>query len=260
MAELRSGQSQIEQAEVLRRARDGEYKLLYVSPERLWSSRLRQALAGVEISAVAVDEAHCISQWGHSFRPEYRAIAEALRELSPSRRPPVLAVTATGTREVTEDIVACLGIGGTLHRHQLDPDRKELLYYVEDCDSLDDRDVVVMRIAEAYRRRAMIVYVPKRATAVRMSELLRLDGHTARSYHGGMSSAQRVHTEEAFRAGEIDIVVGTMRSAWASTSLMWKWSSISKCPRRSRATCKRWGERREVPLLAAARALDAAFC
>ncbi len=209
VAELRSGQSQIEQAEVLRRARDGEYKLLYVSPERLWSSRLRQALEGVEISAVAVDEAHCVSQWGHSFRPEYRAIAEALLELSPSRRPPVLAVTATGTREVTEDIVACLGIGGTLRRHELDPDRKELLYYVEDCDSLDDRDVVVMRIAEAYRRRAMIVYVPSRATAVRMSELLRLDGHTARSYHGGMSAAQRVHTEEAFRAGEIDIVVGT---------------------------------------------------
>ena len=209
VAELRAGQSQSEQAEVLRRARNGEYKLLYLSPERLWSSRLRQALAEVEISAVAVDEAHCISQWGHSFRPGYRAIAQALRELSPRRRLPVLAVTATGTSAVTEDIVTSLDMGSAARRHALDPDRAELHYYVEDCESLDQRDVAVLRIAEAYRRRALIVYVPSRTTASRMSELLRLDGHTARPYHGGMTSAQRVHTEEAFRVGEIDIVVGT---------------------------------------------------
>ena len=209
VAELRSGQPQSEQAEVLRRARDGAYKLLYVSPERLWSSRLRQALADVEISAVAVDEAHCISQWGHSFRPEYRTIAQAVRELSPKSRPPVLAVTATGTRDVVDDIIASLGMGTAPAIVELDPNRAELRYYVEDCDSLDERDIAVMRIAEAFRRRPMIVYVPSRATAARLSELLRLDGHTARPYHGGMSSAQRVHSEEAFRSGEIDIVVGT---------------------------------------------------
>ena len=209
VAELRSGQTQSEQAEVLRRARDGAYKLLYLSPERLWSSRLRQALAEVEISAVAIDEAHCISQWGHSFRPEYRTIAQAVRELTPGVRPPLLAVTATGTREVTDDIVASLDMGTAPVTVELDPDRAELRYYVEECDSLDERDVAVMRIAEALRHRAMIVYVPSRATAARLSELLRLDGHTARPYHGGMTSAQRVHTEEAFRAGEIDVVVGT---------------------------------------------------
>lgn len=209
VAELRSGQTQSEQAEVLRRARDGAYKLLYVSPERLWSSRLRQALAEADISAVAIDEAHCISQWGHSFRPEYRTIAQAVRELSPNTRPPILAVTATGTREVADDIVASLDMGAAPVTVELDPDRAELRYYVEDCDSLDERDVAVMRIAEAFRHRAMIVYAPSRATAARLSELLRLDGHTARPYHGGMTPAQRVHTEEAFRSGEIDIVVGT---------------------------------------------------
>ncbi|WP_419947396.1 helicase-related protein [Candidatus Poriferisodalis sp.] len=193
----------------MRRARDGAYKLLYVSPERLWSSRLRQALADIEISAVAVDEAHCISQWGHSFRPEYRTIAQAVRELSPRSRPPVLAVTATGTSDVTADIIESLGMGTAPAIVELDPNRAELRYYVEDCDSLDERDIAIMRIAETFRRRPMIVYVPSRATAARLSELLRLDGHTARPYHGGMSSAQRVHTEEAFRSGEIDIVVGT---------------------------------------------------
>ncbi|WP_419912073.1 RecQ family ATP-dependent DNA helicase [Candidatus Poriferisodalis sp.] len=209
VAELRSGQTQSEQAEVLRRARNGAYKLLYVSPERLWSSRLRQALADVEVSAVAIDEAHCISQWGHSFRPEYRTIAQAVGELSSGVRPPILAVTATGTREVTGDIVASLRMRAAPVTVELDPNRAELCYYVEDCDSFDERDVAVMRIAEAFRHRAMIVYVPSRATAARLSELLRLDGHTARPYHGGMTSAQRVHTEEAFRSGEIDVVVGT---------------------------------------------------
>ena len=209
VAELRSGQPQAEQAEVLRRARDGAYKLLYVSPERLWSSRLRQALADVEISAVAIDEAHCISQWGHAFRPNYRAIAAAVREMTGPARPPILAVTATGTKKVTNDIVDSLDMGDDHRRLSLDPDRAELRYYVEDCDSKEDRDVVVLKVAEAFRGRPAIVYVPSRAATARLAALLRLENHTAFAYHGGMDDAQRVHVEEAFRSGEIDIVVGT---------------------------------------------------
>ena len=209
VAELRSGQPQAEQAEVLRRARDGAYKLLYVSPERLWSSRLRRALADVEISAVAIDEAHCISQWGHAFRPHYRAIAAAVREMTGPARPPILAVTATGTKKVTNDIVDSLDMGDDHRRLSLDPDRAELRYYVEDCDSKEDRDVVVLKVAEAFRGRPAIVYVPSRAATARLAALLRLENHTAFAYHGGMDDAQRVHVEEAFRSGEIDIVVGT---------------------------------------------------
>lgn len=211
VAAIYSGMSQAEQEEILQRARSGAYKLLYVSPERLWSVRFRTALRRVPIARVAVDEAHCVSQWGHSFRPEYASIAPALMEIAKEqgRRPPIMAVTATATPPVADDIVELLGLqlqGEPVVRM---PDRPELRYYIEDCVDLRERDVQLTRILEAFRGRPAIVYVPTRADAVRLADLLRAGNHLARAYHGGMDSAQRLHVEEAFRDGELDVVVAT---------------------------------------------------
>lgn len=211
IAALYSGMSQSEQEEVLQRARKGVYKLLYVSPERLWSRRFRTALKGIRIARVAVDEAHCVSQWGHSFRPEYTRIRAALKEIARAqrRRPPILALTATATPAVAQDIVRLLQLRLKGNQIMCPPDRPELRYYVEDCADKDDREVQVVRIVEAFRGKAAIVYVPTREDAVRIADMLRAANHLARAYHGGMQSAERWYVEEAFRDGEIDVVVAT---------------------------------------------------
>ncbi len=209
-AAIYSGISQAEQDEILQRARGGAYKLLYVSPERLWTKRFRAALRQVPIARVAVDEAHCVSQWGHSFRPEYAAISEALDHIAREQgeRPPILAVTATATPAVTKDIVQLLQLRDPETVVRM-PDRPELHYYVEDCRDREDRDLHVAKIVEAFRGKPAIVYVPTRADAVRLADLLRGANHLARAYHGGMEGPERLHVEEAFRDGEIDAVVAT---------------------------------------------------
>lgn len=205
-----SGQSQAEQEDILAGARRGRYKLLYVSPERLWSKKFRTSLAGVCVDRVAIDEAHCVSQWGHSFRPEYGMIATAVEEIAKEQnRPPLLALTATVTEKVRKDIVEILGLqldGSPVLRS---PDRSELHYYVERCINFDDRDLHVLRIAEAYKAEKGIIYVPRRKDAERLAEYLRADNHVAQPYHGGMEPGRRIHIEEAFRDGEIDVVVAT---------------------------------------------------
>ena len=208
VAAIYSGVGQSEQEAILRSAAAGHIKLLYVSPERLWSPLFRAWLKEVDVTRVAVDEAHCISLWGHSFRPEYamipRAVAEVLGE-----RLPTLAVTATATREVLEDIAGLLAL-----RLPGDPligsvNRPEILYYVERCQNRKDRDLRVVQVVEGFRHRSAIVYVPTRKDTTRLSGLLRTFGHRARPYNGGMEYTERQHTEDAFRHGEIDVVVAT---------------------------------------------------
>ena len=210
VAAIHSGVGQAEWRDVLRGAERGDYKLLYISPERLWSQEFVEALARVGAARIAVDEAHCISQWGHSFRPEYAAIPDALRRIVSGRpRPPILAVTATATEAVRRDIVNLLGLNLAGVPVALSPDRPEIRYFVERCDNRQDRDVRVVQIVEAFRSQSAIVYVPTRRDAARIAGLLRAAGHVARPYHGAMESSERMHTEDAFRHGELDVVVAT---------------------------------------------------
>ena len=211
VAAIHTGQPQSEQMEILRGARAGRYRLLYVSPERLWAPNFRAVLGDVPIARVAVDEAHCISQWGHSFRPEYATIPTALEAIGRAGfRPPILAVTATATERVRSEIVELLGLrcgpGGEIVEA---PDRPEIRFFVERCEDREDRDLQVLRVVEGFRGRPAIVYVPTRREAVRLAGLLRSAGHAVRPYHGGMEPEERLHIEDMFRHDELDVVVAT---------------------------------------------------
>jgi superfamily II DNA helicase RecQ len=128
VAAITSGQPQSEQEEVLAGVRAGKYKLLYVSPERLWSQKFRSGLRGVTIDRVAIDEAHCVSQWGHSFRPECAAIPAAISDITANQesRPAILAVTATATERVRKEILEDLQMDQAGDAVVFSPDRPEL--------------------------------------------------------------------------------------------------------------------------------------
>lgn len=209
VATIHSGVPQGEWREILRGAHRGDYKLLYVSPERLWSQEFVHELSRIGVARIAVDEAHCISQWGHSFRPEYAAIPEAMKRIAGDPRPPILAVTATATPRVRGEIADLLELDLQDKPVALSPDRPEILYFSERCNNSGDRDLRVVQIVDAFRFQPAIVYVPTRREATGIASLLRSAGHNAFAYHGGMDHPQRQHIEDAFRHGEIDVVVAT---------------------------------------------------
>lgn len=206
VAGIYSGVPQSEQEDILREAERGGLKLLYVSPERLWSPGFRSRLARVDVSRVAVDEAHCISQWGHNFRPEYSLIPQALREIC--GKVPTLAATATAAPRVREEISELLQLDNP-RQVVGDPDRPEISYYRQRCQDRDDRLVQVANIVEHFRGRSAIVYVPTKAEAANVAAVLRAAGHSARKYHGGMTDEERNYVEEAFFHDEIDVVAAT---------------------------------------------------
>lgn len=207
VAAIYSGVGQAEQEAVLRSAAQGHIKLLYVSPERLWSPMFRAWLQDVDVARVAVDEAHCISLWGHSFRPEYAMIPRAVA--AAGTRVPVAAVTATATADVLGDVTRLLSLQPQNEPVVGSVDRPEIRYYIERCRNWKDRDLRAVQIVEAFRRRHAIVYVPTRNDTVRLAGLLRSFGHRVRPYSGAMELGERQHTEDAFRHREIDVVVAT---------------------------------------------------
>ena len=212
VAALHGGQSQTEQNEILKGVRSGRYRLLYVSPERLWKTGFRQAMGDVEVSLVVVDEAHCVSQWGHNFRPEYLRISDAVSGIRgpEAERPPIAALTATATSETLDDIRTVLGLNlGAAGIVARSPDRPELRYCVEECESVGERRRRVLEVLRAFRGRPAIVYAPRRKDTEYFAGLLRADGHSALAYHGGMDPQLRVRTEEAFAVGEVGVIVST---------------------------------------------------
>ena len=166
-------------------------------------------LSKIGVTRIAVDEAHCISQWGHSFRPEYAAIPKAMQRIARHPRPPILAVTATATPEVRDEITDLLHLNLRDIPVALSPDRPEIHYYTEHCTNQNDRDLRVTQIVESFRLQPAIVYVPTRRDAERVASLLRSAGHSAYAYHGGMEHPHRQHIEDAFRHDEVNVVVAT---------------------------------------------------
>lgn len=185
--------------------REGRLKLLYVAPERLSGEAFLDRLRRVKISLLAIDEAHCISEWGHNFRPEYLRLARVAEEL---RLQPVLTLTATATPDVARDICKAFGIAPQRHV-QTSFRRKNLHLRVTPCAADERLEVLSRRLGNAKVRPA-VVYVTFQKTAEEVAAHLSKAGLSARAYHAGMGSEERDATQEAFMSGECGIIVATI--------------------------------------------------
>ena len=190
--------------EVRRDVREGRTKLLYVAPESLAKQENIDFLKSVRISFCAVDEAHCISEWGHDFRPEYRRIRPMLNEIG---RFPVVALTATATPKVQHDIQKNLGIlDAKIYKSSFN--RPNLYYEVRPKTKNVERDII--RYIKSHPGLSGIVYCLSRRRVEAIADTLRLNGIRALPYHAGMDSATRSANQDAFLHEEVDVIVATI--------------------------------------------------
>lgn len=201
---LNSTLSAEERRERVRALRRGEIELLYAAPEGLEAS-VGGALEGVPLSLIAVDEAHCISHWGHDFRPAYRNLSGLRARFGA----PVLALTATATQEVVHDIALQLGmreplvVRGSFFRPNL------RLHAVKKGEGVRARDAIV-RFVRARRGESGIVYALSRRSVESTADDLRRHGVRAAAYHAGLEPEERSRVQDAFQAGGVDVVVATV--------------------------------------------------
>src|SRR4051794_21607255 len=192
--------------EALARARSGEVKLLYVAPERFSSPGFLEGLREASLGLFVVDEAHCVSQWGHDFRPDYFRLADAARWLGAQA---IVASTATATPEVAKDIAVRLGLRDPL-RVSTGFDRPNLSFAVVRCGSRADKHRRLVAALGDPASRPAIVYAGTRANCVRTAEALRDDlGCEALAYHAGLERGARAEVQRRFMDGEAEIVVAT---------------------------------------------------
>ena len=192
-------------AEVVRRdVREGRTKLLYVAPESLAKEENVEFLKTIRISFFAVDEAHCISEWGHDFRPEYRKIRPMISSIGDF---PVIALTATATPKVQRDIQKNLGIPDA-RVFKSSFNRKNLYYEVRPKTKDVDRDII--RYIKSMPGRSGIIYCLSRKRVEELAETLRINGISALPYHAGMDGPTRSANQDAFLSEEVDVIVATI--------------------------------------------------
>ena len=191
-----------EQTARLRALSRGGYKLVYVAPERFRNDRFVAALAEVTVSLFAVDEAHCISEWGHDFRPEYRRLSAAIQRLG---RPQVIALTATATPDVRADIARQLGLGEAKH-FIAGFDRPNLRLQVDHTSREAEK---LRRTIDIAHEGAGIVYAATRKAVESVGSALRGRGLRVRPYHAGLDDRQRTLAQDEFMSGQLDAIVAT---------------------------------------------------
>jgi ATP-dependent DNA helicase RecQ len=200
--------SALSPSEVGRRFGDierGLYKLVYIAPERCDSHRFQQLVRQTEIALVVIDEAHCISQWGHDFRPHYRTMLARLPEL---KRATFLALTATATPEVQQDIIAALALPD-IQRVIADFNRPNLhfeTFRVDDRASKDRRLLDLLSGADG----AAIVYASTRKEAATVHQLLESRGFKSTLYHAGLDAAKRSEAQRRFLQGDCRVIAATV--------------------------------------------------
>ncbi len=181
----------------------GEYKLLYIAPERLESSYFQNVLRNVKISFIAVDEAHCVSQWAHDFRPSYMRIINFIRNLS--EKPVIGAYTATATDKVKNDIINLLGLSNP-KVYLTGFDRENLFFSVYKGVNKSN---FILSYLEKNKGETGIIYTSTRKNAENLYNLLLKNGVKVGVYHAGLSDNERENTQNQFAYDEIDVVVAT---------------------------------------------------
>ena len=182
----------------------GKTKLLYVAPESLTKEDNVEFLRSVKISFYAIDEAHCISEWGHDFRPEYRKIRPIVNEIC---KAPIIALTATATHKVRDDIKKNLGIANAAEFCS-SFNRPNLYYEVRPKTKNVDHDIV--RFIKSQPGKSGIIYCLSRKTVEELAEVLKANDISAAAYHAGMESAVRSQTQDDFIMERIDVIVATI--------------------------------------------------
>ena len=182
----------------------GKTKLLYVAPESLTKEENVAFLKNVEISFYAVDEAHCISEWGHDFRPEYRRIRPIINEIG---KAPVIALTATATPKVKMDIQKNLGMTEAAE-FRSSFNRPNLYYEVRAKTANVDRDII--KFIKQNAEKSGIIYCLSRKKVEELTEILQANGIKARAYHAGMDAATRNANQDAFLKEDIEVIVATI--------------------------------------------------
>ncbi|MDQ3362095.1 MAG: ATP-dependent DNA helicase [Actinomycetota bacterium] len=203
-AALHSGLSPEKRWEVERKVRTGEIRMLYVAPERLRSLEFVLSLRRAGVGLFVVDEAHCISEWGHDFRPDYLFLPRAVKDLG---SPPVLALTATATPRVRQDIRRSLGMRDP-HVEVTSFNRPNLTYRVVPAEKKEK----LARILDVIRSSPPpgIVYATTRKECDELAAELRSSGIDAAAYHAGMGAARRTEVQERFMTDEVGVVVATI--------------------------------------------------
>jgi ATP-dependent DNA helicase RecQ len=204
-AALNSFQTSSERSRVMVNARKGEYRLLYLSPERLAAESTFEWLANVPVGFFAVDEAHCISEWGHEFRPDYRQLSR-LRTQFPGV--PIAAFTASATRQVRHDILKQLQMRDP-HLYIASFHRENLSYIVQECEAHAQMDLLASAL-RYYRDESVIVYAPTIRRVEETVEFLEENGIAAIPYHAKMEAAMRRQNQERWMSDEVRVLVGTI--------------------------------------------------
>jgi ATP-dependent DNA helicase RecQ len=207
---LNSTLSEKEQQGIVRDAQKGKYRLLYLSPERLARRDTLDWLARVPVSLFAIDEAHCISEWGHEFRPEYRKLS-GLRGRFPNC--PIAAFTASATQHVRHDIIEQLRLRDS-DNYIASFHRPNLRYIVKECASKNSdsgtQDELLLKALRKHRNQSVIVYSPTIAKVAQTVAFLESEGIAAVPYHGKMDATTRRANQEKWMADEARVLVGTI--------------------------------------------------
>ena len=183
---------------------EGKTKLLYVAPESLTKEENVDFLKKIKISFYAIDEAHCISEWGHDFRPEYRKIRDIVKEIGLA---PIIALTATATNKVRDDIKKNLGIQDAKD-FKSSFNRPNLYYEVRPKTKNVDKDII--KFIKSNPGKSGIIYCLSRKKVEELAEILQANDISAMAYHAGMEAAARSKTQDAFIMEKIDVIVATI--------------------------------------------------